>query len=98
MSPRKRANPRPASVHQLKVTLLHLSPPVWRRVAVPSDMPLGALHYVLQLAMGWTDSHKHDFRVGKTSYGDPEMLQELGDANERGAALVDVAPRRGSHM
>jgi hypothetical protein len=98
MSPRKRAKPQPASVHQRKVTLLHLSPPVWRRLAVPSDMPLGALHYVLQLAMGWTDSHLHHFRVGKTTYGDPEMLEELGDADEWDASLADVAPRRGSRL
>jgi hypothetical protein len=98
MSPRKRAKPQPASVHQLKVTLLHLSPPVWRRLAIPSDMPLGALHYVLQLAMGWDDSHLHDFRVGKTTYGDPEMLEELGDADEWEASLAEVAPRRGSRL
>lgn len=98
MSARKRTKPQPVSVHQLKVTLLHASPPIWRRIAVPSDMPLGGLHYVLQLAMGWTDSHLHEFRVGKTTYGDPEMLQELGDADEWEAPLARVAPRRGSRV
>lgn len=98
MPTKKRAKSQPTSVHQLKITLLHLSPPVWRRIAVPSDMPLGALHYVLQLAMGWTDSHLHDFRVGRTTYGDPEMLQELGDADEWEAPLADVAPRTGNRL
>ena len=98
MPTKKRAKSQPTSVHKLKITLLHLSPPVWRRIAVPSDMPLGALHYVLQLAMGWTDSHWPDFRVGRTTYGDPEMLQELGDADEWEASLADVAPRTGNRL
>jgi hypothetical protein len=98
MSPRKRANPQPASVHHLKVTLLPLSPPVWRRLAVPSDMPLGALHCVLQLAMGWDDSHLHDFRVGRTTYGDPKMLEDLGDADEWETSLAHVAPHCGCRL
>ena len=98
MPTKKRAKPQPASVHRLKVLLLHFSPPVWRRIAVPSDMPLGALHYVLQLAMGWTDWRLHDFRVGTTAYGDPEMLEELGDADEWDASLADMAPRKGNRL
>jgi hypothetical protein len=94
----KRARSQPASVHQLKVTLLGLKPPIWRRIAVPSEMTLGELHYVLQLAMGWTDSHLHDFQIGNTTYGDPEMLQELGDADEWDATLADVAPRAKSRI
>ncbi|MGH2615611.1 MAG: plasmid pRiA4b ORF-3 family protein [Thermomicrobiales bacterium] len=94
----KRSRAQPTSVHQLKVTLLHSQPPIWRRIAVPSDMTLGALHYVLQLAMGWSDSHLHSFQIGKTTYGDPEMLQELGDADEWTASLARVAPSTRSRL
>lgn len=41
MSPKKRAKAQPASVHQAKVTRLHVSPPIWRRIAVPRDMRWG---------------------------------------------------------
>jgi hypothetical protein len=80
------------------VTLLDIRPPIWRRIAVPSAMTLGELHAVLQLAMGWTDSHLHDFRIGRTTYGDPEMLEELGDEDEWEAPLDQVAPQTKSRL
>jgi hypothetical protein len=49
------------NLYQLKVMLKDTKPPVWRRVLVPADMSLGVLHYVLQIVMGWTDSHLHQF-------------------------------------
>jgi hypothetical protein len=80
--PSKRAPKQPASVHQLKVTLLGLEPPIWRRVAVPSDFTLGDLHHVIQFAMGWEHSHLHDFRIGKVTYSDPQMMMEGDDKDE----------------
>jgi hypothetical protein len=61
-------------VYQLKITLRGVKPPIWRRVLVPSDITLGELHSIIQIAMGWTDSHLHLFRLGETEYAprDPE--------------------------
>ncbi len=73
----KRASKQLTSVHQLKVTLKDTQPPIWRRIVVPSDFTLAELHDVLQETMGWHHSHLHDFRIGKVTYGDPAMLQEL---------------------
>lgn len=56
-------------IAQLKITLKHLKPPVWRQVQVPSSMTLENLHWVVQLALGWENSHMHHFKVGKTYYG-----------------------------
>lgn len=54
---------KPEIVFQLKVTLLGSRPPIWRRVLVPSDLTLLKLHDVLQVLMGWTDSHLHQFHA-----------------------------------
>lgn len=89
----KRTPAQPSSVHQLKVTLMDIEPPVWRRIAAPSDFTLAELHDVVQLAMGWHFSHLHDFRVGKVTYGDPDMLVEPGDRDERKASLAQIAPK-----
>ena len=48
---------------QAQVTLRGTRPPIWRRLLVPADMTLTRLHRVLQIAMGWQDSHMHEFRV-----------------------------------
>ncbi|MDP9314304.1 MAG: plasmid pRiA4b ORF-3 family protein [Chloroflexota bacterium] len=56
----------PPTIHQLKVSLRDSKPPIWRRVQVPSDMTLSKLHNILQVVMGWTDSHLHQFIIGNT--------------------------------
>jgi hypothetical protein len=62
----------PDRILQLKVTLRYIRPPVWRRVEVPVDITLLDLHHVLQAAMGWTDSHLHQFEQGGLTYGPPD--------------------------
>lgn len=48
---------------RLRVELLDIRPPVWRRMEVRADATFWALHVALQNAMGWTDSHLHDFEL-----------------------------------
>jgi hypothetical protein len=57
---------------QLRAELRHLRPAVWRRLQVPASMTLARLHKVLQIAMGWTDSHLHEFRIGGARFGMPD--------------------------
>ena len=51
--------PRPY-IYQLKITLLEIDPPIWRRIQVPSTIPLCCLHDAFQAVFGWTDSHLKD--------------------------------------
>jgi hypothetical protein len=59
-------------VYRLKVTLKGSKPPIWRRLEVPGDITLAKLHQILQVAMGWTDSHLHSFQIGETFYQEPD--------------------------
>lgn len=80
------------AIYQLKITLLEVDPPVWRRLLVPADTTLGDLNFILQAAMGWTNSHLHQFTIGGTDYSDPRF--ELDDAeDEFGVTLAEVALR-----
>lgn len=57
---------------QLRVELLHVKPLVWRRVLVPETITLPKLHVVLQWAMGWTNSHLHEYEIARRRYGIPD--------------------------
>jgi hypothetical protein len=59
-----------ATLFQLEITLLNMPSPVWRRLQVPGNANLGWLHAVIQVAMGWTNSHLHQFVVGERYYSD----------------------------
>ncbi len=78
-------------IYQIKITLRHIRPPVWRRILIPPDMKLPRLHDVLQIVMGWTDSHLHAFRKGDTQYGVPEGDFPGMYRNERNIQLDQLA-------
>lgn len=67
----------PPSILKLKVTLLGMKPPIWRRLLVPETMTLANLHHVIQAAMGWTDSHLHVFEIDGGHFGDPSLTDDV---------------------
>ncbi len=76
-------------VVQVKVTLRGIRPPIWRRLLVRDTVSLGEFHDSLQVAMGWTDSHLHQFMKGNTYYGPPDA--EMPEVrNEFKVKLKDV--------
>ncbi|MGR8999574.1 MAG: plasmid pRiA4b ORF-3 family protein [Gammaproteobacteria bacterium] len=60
------------SIYQIKISLMGAKPPIWRTVLVPGNIGLDAFHDVIQLAMGWTDSHLHQFIANNVFYGIPD--------------------------
>lgn len=58
-------------VLQLKVTLLHVKPAVWRRLIIPEDYTFWQLHVAIQDAMGWQDQHLHEFCAKNPWTGQP---------------------------
>jgi hypothetical protein len=76
-------------VYQLKITLRGISPLIWRRLLVRAETSVAELHHILQLAMGWTNSHLHRVLIHGKEYGiayegglgfddDPQQVR-LGD-------------------
>ncbi len=49
-------------VFQLRIELLGVEPPIWRRIQIPSGATFWDLHVAIQDAMGWQDYHLHEFR------------------------------------
>lgn len=83
--------------YQIKITLKHIRPPIWRRLLVPSTIKLPVLHQTLQIAMGWSDMHLHHFVQGRRCFGvaDPEYPSSVKDErNVRlDALLLDAGDR-----
>lgn len=65
-------------IYELKVTLMGTKPPIWRRVTVPSDIRLEDLHIVIQVVMGWTNSHLHQFMDADKNYYQPTPPKDWG--------------------
>jgi hypothetical protein len=63
--------------YQLKINLTGAKPPIWRRILIPSDIPLSDFHNVLQIVMGWENTHMHLFMSKDKMYGmvDPDLME-----------------------
>lgn len=67
------------SVYQLKITLQRTRPSIWRKVLIDPNLQLGALHQIIQTAMGWDNSHLHHFRKDKMFFSSekPDFADNL---------------------
>src|SRR3546814_4470632 len=63
------SKPAPLVAYRLKVGLRDISPMIWRRLLVRSDLTLFGLHRVIQIAFGWEDYHLHAFKVHGRRFG-----------------------------
>jgi len=74
-------------IYTLRVELEGIEPLIWRRLQVPAAITLPRLHRVLQVVMGWTDSHLHSFRIGDREYSNAGDLDELNMLDVKGHKL-----------
>ena len=93
------------AIHQLRVELQDLTPPIWRTVLVPNGASLKDLHDIIQRAFEWDNSHMHRFQKGGrngTSYSSPSPFEsypgENRDVDENTVALSEVFKRKGSKL
>jgi hypothetical protein len=61
-------------VIHLRIALLDVTPRVWRRLRVPESIALDQLHLLIQAAMGWSDTHLHEFFIHERRYGSRAAL------------------------
>lgn len=62
----------PQRIYQLHVALDEVQPTVWRRLWVADTLTLAKLDRIIQTAMGWTNSHLHEFVIAGRRYGMPD--------------------------
>jgi Plasmid pRiA4b ORF-3-like protein len=93
---RRRGHRSMTAIVRLKVTLEDVEPEVMRRLDVPLKIRLDRLHLVLQVAMGWTDSHLYEFTAGGTGWGVPDADFGGGPMPAAKTTLADLIKDTGA--
>lgn len=94
--PKRGRRSKSLKMYRLKITLKGSKPPIWRRVDVPSDLPLDWLHAVIQIAMGWTDSHLHEFVIGGERFSAHHPDHEMDTLDETEYSFDESSMREGA--
>ncbi|MDP2793169.1 MAG: SEC-C metal-binding domain-containing protein [Sulfurisoma sp.] len=68
-APRAKRTAADSGLLQLRIEIDNVRPAVWRRVVVRDSLTFAQLHRVIQEALGWDDSHMHEFVVGDEHIG-----------------------------
>ena len=99
--PRGKSKAATGTLYQFKVTLLESNPPIWRRIQV-HDCTMDKLHEHIQTAMGWTNSHLHQFEIDGERFGDPELLddgfEDFECVDSTVTMLSDILPESGQRF
>lgn len=95
----KRQVPTPNEIYQLKITLRDVRPPIWRRILVTEATTLYQLHWIVQIAMGWTNSHLHQFIIDDEYYSQKDFElddwgHEVKNENRVRLTALSLAPKR----
>lgn len=69
------------AVYQLKISLRHIRPPIWRRVLVTNDTLLNELHHLIQAAMPWYGGHLYCFNINGQEYAEPNEFNTAEPKN-----------------
>ncbi len=54
--------------YQIQIALRKFQPKIWRRILVSPDLLLTDFHKIIQTAMGWTNTHLHQFIKNRKYY------------------------------
>ena len=73
---------KPVPSYILHISITFSDPLIWRRIQIPGTFTLAGLHEVIQKSMGWSDSHVHQFIVGKISF-EPTMRTSAPRVSKR---------------
>ena len=90
-----------AAVYRFKIILQDTDPVIWRRIET-KDVTLEKLHELIQTAMGWTNSHLHQFEIADARYTDPRFMMgdfdDFGAIDYSGIRIGDLVSKHGSKL
>ncbi len=90
-----------ATVYRFKIKLENTRPPIWRRLET-KDVTLEELHGLIQTAMGWMNSHLHQFQIGDTLWTDPRFMEhdedDFGAISYAGVRVSNLVSQHGTKL
>jgi hypothetical protein len=88
----REARAKKTTVYRFRITLRDTQPPIWRTIET-KDVTIERFHELMQTAMGWTNSHLHQFHVDGERLTDPEFVsgefEDFGAIGYEGKRLSD---------
>jgi hypothetical protein len=87
-----------SSVYQLRVAVQGISPLIWRRLLIRSDMSLATLHAALQIVFAWSDTHLQYFRIHGKEYGNRQPGGPSFAVDPRQVPLAALRLHRGERF
>jgi len=85
-------------IYRFKISLKDSKPPIWRRIETP-NISLAEFHELIQLAMGWTNSHLHLFDIAGQRYVDAGQIDDDFDAVDYAAIRIsDLVRQHGPNL
>jgi hypothetical protein len=87
------------NIYQIYLEIEDVTPIIWRRIQIPSDLLLEDLHKILQVVMGWTNSHLHQFIQNEKYYsprtdGDEDFWDESMNVDYKEVKISDLLKNR----
>jgi hypothetical protein len=86
----------PAPVYRLRIDLKGAKPPIWRRIEIPGDLTLAALHDVIQTVFEWEGYHLHVFETAYGDFGDGDV--DLGHGLDDEVTIEQVLTGPGAKL
>jgi hypothetical protein len=72
------------NIIQLKLSLDHTEPPIWRRVLVEKEISFDELHEIIQIVMGWDNYHLYEFNINGC-----KISEAFEDDMDFGVKIID---------
>jgi hypothetical protein len=88
----------PPGVYQCRVVLQGISPLIWRRLLIRSDMSLATLPATLQIIFAWSDVHLHCFYIHGKEYGGARVGGPHFEDDPRQVPLGQLRLHRGERF
>lgn len=79
--------------YRIRLELMEVAPIVWREFIVPAEISLDRLHDVIQIVMGWQDSHLHEFNFGQQRY-----VENIDEEFDDEMTALEASERLNKHL